>query len=148
MKITSTSFEEGQELPVQSGKTTGNLNPPLVVDDLPMGTVTWALMMDDPDAPNGTFDHWVVWNIPVAQNEIPEGWKPDDGVKVGANGWGEQTYGGPQPPSGTHRYFFKAYALDAAVGLDPGAYKAELERAMEGHILGEARLMGTFTARS
>lgn len=96
--------------------------------------------MDDPDAPVGTWDHWVVWNI-APTTEIKENSVP--GVE-GKNSWGKNSYGGPCPPSGTHRYFFKLYALDIELNLSPKATKKEVEKAMQNHILGQSELMGTY----
>jgi Raf kinase inhibitor-like YbhB/YbcL family protein len=148
MKLTSTAFGEGEAIPVKYSGEGANVNPPLAVVELPEGTAALVLVMDDPDAPKGTFDHWVLWNAPADIGEVPEDWQPASdaaGVTLGVNGRGELQYMGPQPPSGTHRYFFKAYALDERVDLARGASKGELEQAMEGHVLDKAELMGTFT---
>ena len=122
-----------------------DLSPPLSISDVPSNAKSLALVMDDPDAPAGTWDHWVVFNIPAATKEIPKGTEPK-GTK-GKNSWGRTGYGGPCPPSGTHRYFFKLYALDTALNLPEGAAKKELERAMQGHVVAQAELMGTYKRR-
>jgi Raf kinase inhibitor-like YbhB/YbcL family protein len=105
--------------------------------------------MDDPDAPVGTWVHWVLFNIPASARGLPEAFPADaslpDGSLSGKNSWGRTGYGGPCPPSGTHRYFFKLYALDETLAINPGADKGELEKAMVGHILASAELMGTFS---
>jgi len=105
--------------------------------------------MDDPDAPSGTWVHWVLFNVPSSARGLPEAFPSDttlpDGSMSGINNFGGPGYGGPCPPSGTHRYFFKLYALDEALGIQPGATKGELEKAMVGHILAQGELMGTFS---
>jgi Raf kinase inhibitor-like YbhB/YbcL family protein len=107
--------------------------------------------MDDPDAPNGTWDHWILFNIPPDRRELPENApleaknQDTDAIFLGNNSWGRADYGGPCPPSGTHRYFFKLYALNTTLGLLSGANKGELLKGMEGYILAETELMGTYT---
>jgi Raf kinase inhibitor-like YbhB/YbcL family protein len=105
--------------------------------------------MEDSDAPNGTWDHWVIFNIPASARGLPESIPANptlpDGSTSGNNSWGRTGYGGPCPPSGTHRYFFKLYALDEMLAISAGATKGELEKAMVGHILAQGELMGTFT---
>ncbi len=120
-----------------------DVNPELVIEDIPEGTKSLALIMDDPDAPMGTWVHWVVWNIPPDVSTIPEDWNAA-GCMVGLNSWRKNEYGGPCPPSGTHRYYFKLYALDTMLELPDKSGKEELIQAMRGHILEEAILMGTF----
>lgn len=114
--------------------------PPLEISDVPAGAKSLALVMDDPDAPMGVWDHWVVWNIPADTKRIDSQPK---GV-AGKNSWGRLDYGGPCPPSGTHRYFFKLYALDTMLDLPAGSNKQSLMQAMKGHIVAEAVLMGTY----
>ena len=101
--------------------------------------------MDDPDAPGRTWVHWVLFNIPVSTRSLKEGFTADDPIAVGKNSSGHLSYDGPCPPSGTHRYFFKLYTLDATLSLSPGATKEQLLKAMEGHILAQTELMGTFS---
>ncbi len=120
-----------------------NVNPPLNIDGIPENTKSLALIMDDPDAPRGTWVHWVVFNIPPTIKEIPENTVPE-GAVVGKNSWGKSAYGGPDPPSGIHRYFFKLYALDTTLDLDASATKANVEKAMEGHILAQAEFVGKY----
>ena len=128
-----------------------DISPPLAWGDPPAGTQSQALIMDDPDAPVGTWDHWILFNIPADMRELEEnlpitGKNQEPGsIFVGNNSWGRADYGGPCPPGGTHRYFFKLYALDTTISLLPGVTKQELLNAMEGHILAEAELMGTFS---
>ena len=117
-----------------------NINPALSIENLPEGVKSLALIMDDPDAPNGTFDHWIMWNMPpkttIAENSAR-------GLQ-GQNGRKENKYTGPCPPSGTHHYYFKIYALDTELELKAGADKASLEEAMKGHILSSAELIGLY----
>jgi Raf kinase inhibitor-like YbhB/YbcL family protein len=105
---------------------------------------SFALIVDDPDAPMGTWVHWVVWNIPAPATGIAEGKLPEGAVS-GRNSWRRNGWGGPSPPSGTHRYFFKLYALDTVLELPHTTDAAGLERAMKGHVLGQATLMGTYS---
>ena len=140
LKLISTVFSHNGHIPPQYTCEGKNTNPPLKVENIPEGTKTLALIVDDPDAPNGTFDHWIVWNI--SPNEaIAEG--TNVGIN-GTNGFGKTGYGGPCPPTGVHRYFFKLFALDAELELMPGAGKKELLDAMKGHIVGSAELMGLY----
>lgn len=140
MKIESPDFKEGKPIPSEFTCDGTNVSPALVFKDVPKGAKSLALVMDDPDAPMGTFVHWVVWNIPPGTKKVSKGEKIAD---QGRNDFGKLSYGGPCPPSGTHRYFFKLYALDIMLDLEE-ATKAELEDAMEGHIVAEAKLMGTY----
>lgn len=142
--ITSSAFADNESIPPEYTADGRNVNPPLAISDIPDGTVSLALIMDDPDAPRGTWDHWIVWNIPPNTGEIAAGSVPAGAVQ-GANGWGRSGYGGPSPPSGTHRYFFKLYALDIALDLKPGAKKAVVESAMEGHIIAQTKLVGLYS---
>ena len=142
--ITSSAFADNESIPPEYTADGRNVNPPLTVSAIPDGTVSLALIMDDPDAPAGTWDHWIVWNIPPATVEIAAGSVPAGAVQ-GANGWGRSDYGGPSPPSGTHRYFFKLFALALTLDLKPGANKAALESAMEGHIIAQTKLVGLYS---
>jgi len=148
-QITSHAFEDGGAIPVRHSCHGEDVSPPLAWTGAPAGTRSLALICDDPDAPVGTWVHWVVYNIPASTTTLPEGIAPDaelsDGSQHGNNSWGRLGYGGPCPPSGTHRYFFKLYALDATLQLAAGSDKKALLKAMEGHILDQAELMGTFT---
>lgn len=150
-ELTSTAFTQGDPIPVQYSCDGDDISPPLSWGDPPVGTQSLALIMDDPDAPGGTWDHWILFNIPAdlqgLQEDLPITGKNQDpeAIFVGNNSWGRADYGGPCPPSGTHRYFFKLYALDTTISLLPGATKSQLQDAMAGHILAEAELMGTFS---
>ena len=120
-----------------------NVNPPLMIENLPPGTVSMALIVDDPDAPGGTWVHWVVWNIGPETREIPESTVPPNALQ-GMNDFHQHAYGGPCPPSGRHCYFFKLYALDVKLKLGTGALKAALEAALQGHVLAKAELIGHY----
>ena len=148
MTLTSLAFTQGNPIPARYTCTSEDISPPLSWDMPPSGTQSLALIMDDPDAPGGTWVHWVIYNIPTStrslRENVPYDTKPTDGSLQGKNSWGKLGYGGPCPPSGTHRYFFKLYALDTVLELKSGANKSVLLTAMEDHILGYAELMGTY----
>lgn len=149
IKITSTAFEEGGMIPAKYTCDEEDVSPPLAWDSEPEGTKTLALICDDPDAPMGTWVHWVLFNLPSDMNELPENILPerelDSGARQGMNDFGRIGYGGPCPPGGTHRYYFKLYALDSVLDLEAGAKKPQLLEAMEGHILAEGQLMGKYS---
>jgi Raf kinase inhibitor-like YbhB/YbcL family protein len=141
MELTSPSFEPGEAIPAIFTCDGDDVSPELDLGGIPTGTTTLVLIMDDPDAPGGTWDHWVVYDIsPVSV--IPENVGPV-GIE-GTNSWNRTGYGGPCPPSGTHRYFFRILALDEALDLPAGADKATVLAAAQGHVLAEATLMGTY----
>lgn len=142
MELTSPAFEHHQTIPMRYTCQGEDINPPLHIADIPKGTKTLVLIMDDPDAPMGTWDHWILWNIAPTE-EIKENSVPSGAVQ-GKNSWGKQKYGGPCPPSGTHRYYFKLFALDTALSLAPSAGKKEVLTAIKNHILAQAELMGTY----
>lgn len=142
MKITSLAFSNGGEIPSEFTCDSSDVSPPLTISDVPSNAKSLVLIMDDPDAPVGTWDHWVVFNISPATKEISKGTEPKG--TGGRNSWGRTGYGGPCPPSGTHRYFFKLYALDATLSLPEGSAKKDLEKAMQGHILAQAQLVGLY----
>lgn len=146
LKISSPAFGHSQMIPVKFTCDGADINPPLTIEGVPQAAKSLALIMDDPDAPRGTWVHWVVWNIDPSTREIKEDSLPP-GAKQGKNDFRKLDYGGPCPPSGTHRYFFKLYALGRMLSLEEGASKAELEKAMEGHILGQAELIGLYKRR-
>lgn len=144
LSLTSAAFEHNGKIPAKFTCEGEDLNPPLEISQAPEGTVSFALVVDDPDAPRGNWDHWLIWNIPADQTVIEEGAMPE-GTLAGANDFGRTSYGGPCPPAGgAHRYFFKLYALDALLNLKEGATKQQLEDAMEGHVIGKAELIGLF----
>ncbi len=141
MAISSSAFAHNETIPVLYTCDGADISPPLAISNVPEGTVSLALIVDDPDAPVGTWDHWVEFNIPVT------GTIAEDAGQIGTRGrnsWGSTGYGGPCPPSGTHRYFFKLYALDAELDLSAGATKRQVEAAMEGRILAQAELIGLY----
>ena len=141
MQIESPAFVHNKPIPIRYTCQGEDVSPPLEFKNIPNGTKSLALIVDDPDAPNGTFDHWIVWNLP-AQGGLLEDAKV---AKQGKNHFGDSRYGGPCPPPGKpHRYFFKLYALDTTLDLPNGISKKQLEAAMEGHILAKAELIGTY----
>ena len=142
MKFTSPAFVNNGTIPSEFTCDGSDLSPPLSISDVPSNAKSLALVMDDPYAPVGTWDHWIVFNIPSSTKQIAKGTEPY-GV-AGKNSWGRTGYGGPCPPSGTHRYFFKLYALDTILNLPEGSTKKDLERAMQGHIISQVQLMGTY----
>lgn len=144
MEITSTAFSDGTQIPKRYGCDGDGMNPPLEFTDVPAEARALALVVDDPDAPGGTFVHWVLWNMPATLREIPENWEPEPGVSVGANGAGKNSWYPPCPPSGIHHYHFKLYALDQKIDLAEGSDKGELEKAMEGHTIAQTKLVGTY----
>lgn len=147
LHLTSPAFASGDPIPEQYGYGARNVNPPLSVDGVPDDAETLALVVDDPDAMESAgkvWDHWVVWNIDPETTEIPEDWSPT-GATQGQNSYGEAGYGGPNPPDREHTYRFKLYALETALALDAGMTKADLEQAMDGHVLDETVLEGTYT---
>jgi len=143
LAITSSAFEENALIPTKYTCDGDDVNPPLIIEEMPKETKSLTLIVDDPDAPMGTWDHWIVWNIPptskIDENSVP-------GVE-GLNDFRKHSYGGPCPPSGTHRYFFKVYALDTKLNLDPNSKKNEVEKAMEDRILAQGELVGLYRRR-
>ena len=146
LQISSPAFGHNGTIPAVYSCDGKDVNPPLTITGVPAEARSLALIMDDPDAPVGTWVHWVVWNIAPQTTEIGENSLPA-GAREGKNSWGREEYGGPCPPSGSHRYFFKLYALDAAPSLGPAATKADLERAMQGHIVARGELIGLYKRR-
>ena len=148
--LTSAAFLENEPIPTKYSCDGEDTSPSLVWSGAPENTSSFVLIMDDPDAPVGTWVHWVLFNLPGDANSLPEYLPADvvftDGTQLGTNSWGNLGYGGPCPPSGTHRYFFKLYALESSLELVEGATKEDVITAMEGHILMETGLMGTYSA--
>ncbi|MFC1738478.1 YbhB/YbcL family Raf kinase inhibitor-like protein [Planctomycetota bacterium] len=148
IKITSPAFEEGGMIPSKYTCDGEDISPPLQWQNVPEGTKSIALISDDPDAPMGTWVHWVLYELPAETSELAENIPADEslpnGAKQGTSDFGRIGYGGPCPPSGTHRYFFKIYALDSDAGLEAGATKGQLLKAMEGHILATGQLIGKY----
>lgn len=143
MKLLSSVFENNQSIPPKYTCDGENVNPPLEIKEMPEGAETLVLIVDDPDAPGGTFVHWIVWNIPPSISLIKENSAPEGAIQ-GINDFGKNSYSGPCPPSGTHHYHFKLYALDQSLVLDSAARKEDLEKAMETHILEQAELIGLY----
>ena len=148
LSLTSPAFDDGAPIPEKYGYTEANVNPPLTIDGVPDGTASLALIMDDPDAmePAGmVWDHWVVWDIDPETQEIPEDWDAHAaGATVGQTDYGEQAYGGPNPPDHEHTYRFELHALESALDLPDTAGADELRQAVKGVRLAEATLAGTY----
>ena len=143
LKISSPSFQHEEFIPAEYTCEGKDRNPPITIQSIPEGTKSLALIIDDPDAPNGTFDHWLIWNIEPA-GRIDENSAPGT---QGRNSTGKNGYKGPCPPSGTHHYHFKMYALDLELDLKSGADKTMLEQAMKDHILASGELIGLYAKR-
>src|SRR3954462_14801388 len=151
LTITSAEFEQGGEIPARFTCEGDDISPPLAWSQTPARARTFALIVDDPDAPDPAkpqrvYVHWVLYNIPASLNKLAENTAKGaipKGASQGSNDWGKQTYGGPCPPIGRHRYFFKLYALDTQLALN-NPTKADLEKAMEGHVLAQTELIGTY----
>jgi hypothetical protein len=148
IKVTSVAFQQGQPIPRHYTCAGVNISPPLEWSGVPKTAKTIAIVADDPDAPAGTWVHWVLYNLPADNIGLVENVPVSETLKAGGfqgkNDFGKIGYGGPCHPSGTHRYFFKLYAVDAELPLKAGATRAELEKALEGHVLGQGQLMGTY----
>jgi Raf kinase inhibitor-like YbhB/YbcL family protein len=142
LKVKSPAFESKKPIPKKYTCDGNDVNPPITIEGTPKEAKTIALIVDDPDAPSGTFDHWVVWNIPASTSKIEENSIPG---KEGLNGARQIGYMGPCPPGGTHRYFFKVYALDAELSLGLNSKKKDVEKAMERHIIAKGELMGLYS---
>ena len=142
ISVKSPTFENNKPIPAKYTCDGADVNPPLTVDDVPEETKTLVLILDDPDAPAGTFNHWLVWNIPPTTRKIEENTVPGT---EGINTSRKHSYDGPCPPHGTHRYIFKVYALDTQLQLKSNANKRDVEKAMKAHVLAEGELMGLYT---
>jgi Raf kinase inhibitor-like YbhB/YbcL family protein len=149
LSLKSTAFVHEGDMPRNHTCDGADVSPALAWNDPPAGTQSFSLIMDDPDAPAGTWVHWVIYDLPAQAQELREGVPKEkelkDGSRQGRNDFSRLGYGGPCPPRGAaHRYFFKLYALDTRLALQPGSSKADLEKAMKGHILAQAQLMGRY----
>lgn len=151
LEITSSVFQDGDKIPEKYTCDGKDISPPLKISNVPSEAETLAIVVDDPDAPGGVFDHWVIWNIPIEKNEIPEAVPTErtvdslNGAKQGQNGFGEIGYRGPCPPGGSdHDYRFKAYAIEDDVDLDSGVLKEDLEREIEGRIIEKDSIVGVY----
>ncbi|MBN2039631.1 MAG: YbhB/YbcL family Raf kinase inhibitor-like protein [Spirochaetes bacterium] len=149
MELKSSAFQKGEMIPKTYTCDDINISPALEWSSVPEGTKTFTIICDDPDAPSGNFVHWVYYDIPANITGLYEGIKPDQKPEAGGiqgkNDFRKTGYGGPCPPGGTHRYFFKLYAVDKVLGLEPGANKQQVMDAMKGHILFESELMGKYS---
>jgi Raf kinase inhibitor-like YbhB/YbcL family protein len=143
MKITSSAFQEGGNIPSRFTCDGSDISPPLQIAGVPSEAKSLVLIADDPDAPSGLFTHWLVWNIPPQTNSIAEGSTPK-GVH-GANDFGKSGYRGPCPPPGTHRYSFKIFALDRELDLRALAKRSQVDAAMKGHVIAQDELVGRYT---
>lgn len=147
-ELSSSAFAHGAAIPQAHTCDGEDVSPPLSWTSPPAGTQSFVLICDDPDAPVGTWVHWVVYNLPADVQSLPGAVAGDDDLPGdavhGKNGWGRQDYGGPCPPGGTHHYSFRLYAMDTELDLRPGTRKAKVLRAMEGHVLTETELVGTY----
>jgi Raf kinase inhibitor-like YbhB/YbcL family protein len=145
MKITTSAFQEGGNIPSKFTCDGGDTSPPLQIAEVPSSAKSLALVVDDPDAPSGLFTHWMVWNISPQNNTIAEGSAPK-GVH-GTNDFGKSGYGGPCPPSGTHRYYFKIFALDRELELPAGTKRSQLDAAMKGLVIALGELMASYSRK-
>ena len=148
IKIISTAFEDGGMIPSKYTCDGEDISPPLHWEAVPDGTASIAIISDDPDAPVGTWVHWVLFNLPPDTKELKEKFPDDetlpDGTRQGITDFGATGYGGPCPPSGTHRYYFKIYALDKKIDVATIVDKTQLLQEMEGHIIGQGQLIGKY----
>lgn len=145
MKITSSAFQQGGNIPSKFTCDGANTSPPLQISDVPSEAKGLVLIVDDPDAPSGLFTHWTAWNISPQTSTVAEGSTPK-GVQ-GTNDFGKSGYGGPCPPSGMHRYYFKIFALDRELDLPAGARRGQLDAAMKGHVIAQGELMGRYSRK-
>ena len=149
IKITSPAFEDGGMIPAKYTCDGSDISPPLGWENIPADAESIALICDDPDAPMGTFVHWVMYNVPADKGSLEENIADDetldDGTRQGISSFGKTGYGGPCPPSGTHRYFFKIYALDVKINTNGIMDKKSLLNAMDGHVVAEGKFMGRYT---
>jgi Raf kinase inhibitor-like YbhB/YbcL family protein len=146
MKLISAAFQSGSEIPAKFSCNGANVSPELQIGGVPAGAKSLVLIVDDPDAPSGLFTHWLVWNIDPQTTKIAENSFPA-GAAQGTNDFGKRGYGGPCPPSGTHRYYFKIFALDTKLDVKPAAKRRDLDKAMQGHVLAQGELMGRYAHR-
>jgi Raf kinase inhibitor-like YbhB/YbcL family protein len=146
VKITSSAFQEGGTIPDKFSKNGQNVSPELRIEGVPSNAKGLAIIVDDPDAPSGLFTHWLAWNIDPKTPQIAEGSAPSGAVQ-GKNDFGDVGYGGPQPPSGTHRYYFKVFALNSPLDLKSGAKRKDVDAAMKGHVIAQGQLMGKYSKK-
>jgi Raf kinase inhibitor-like YbhB/YbcL family protein len=144
MKISSSAFQQGGNIPFKFTCDGADANPALGFEGAPAEAKSLVLIVDDPDAPSGLFTHWLVWNMDARTTEIPESSAPSKATQ-GKNDFGKSGYGGPCPPSGSHRYYFKVFALDTELNLPDGSKRAQLDAAMKGHVIAQGELMGRYS---
>ncbi len=148
MRVWSLAFEEGGMIPTQYTCDGEDISPELAWENAPKETKSFALILNDPDAPSGNFVHWIIWNIPKSSSGLPQGMANDPvlpgGARQGRNGAKQIGYSGPCPPSSTHKYFFTLYALDVVLDLMSGATEPQLKRAIEGHELAKSQTLGLY----
>lgn len=144
MKISSSAFKENETIPIKFTSDDSNVSPPLHIEEVPSGAKSLALVMEDPDAPNGTFHHWLLYDLSPNTKDIKENSVPVIATQ-GRNDFGSVEYGGPKPPSGEHHYFFNVYALDTVLGLPRGTKFDDLQGQIQGHVLEQATLMGRYS---
>lgn len=148
LTLKSSAFTQGTSIPSQYTCDGADQSPPLSWSDAPKGTQTFVLILEDPDAPAGTWDHWILYNLPASTSELAENIKNfPTGTQIGQNSWGHQTYNGPCPPDREHRYFFNLYALNSSLALPNGASKKQVESALQNHILEKTQLMGYYVKK-
>jgi len=147
--IKSRAFKDGEPIPTEYSCEGLNFSPPLELESITHDAVSIAIICEDPDAPSGIWSHWVIFNLPPKTTELPERVMTretlENGATQGSNGWGTIGYRGPCPPSGTHRYYFRIYALDVKLNLPAGVTREELLKALKNHVLDEGQIMGTYT---
>lgn len=143
MKLSSSAFQNGNQIPPQYTCDGIDINPPLTIDGVPSGAKSLALIVDDPDAPSGNWVHWLLWNIPADAKNISEHFTPN-GTVEGTTSFGKTGWGGPCPPSGVHRYVFRLFALNAQINLPSSANRTQLEDSMQGHVIDRTELLGTY----
>jgi Raf kinase inhibitor-like YbhB/YbcL family protein len=145
LELVSNVIKQNEKIPSQYTCDGKNGSPPIAWKDIPAGTVSLVLIMDDPDAPGGIWDHWVIYNLPPTSSLLPEAAKQlPQGTLLGKNSWQKQEYGGPCPPDREHRYVFKLYAIDTKLPNQAGMTKQEVENAIKGHVIGRAQLVAKY----
>jgi len=144
LKLVISAFPEGATIPQKYTCDGQNISPAVEWSGAPPQTKSFALILDDPDAPSGLFTHWLLYNIPASVHSLEEAYRPSGTTAAGTNDFGKRGFGGPCPPRGTHRYFFKLFALDAPVDLHAGAKRGEVDRALRGHVVEESQYMGKY----
>lgn len=145
MQITSTNFQNNEPIPERFSRDGDDINPSLTFSEIPEKTQSLALIIEDPDAPSGTFTHWILYDMTPGVLQIVEGELPISGNQ-GLNDYGQASYGGPKPPSGTHRYFFKLFALDTMLEPNVALDRTALYQAIDGHIIDQAQIIGAYSA--